>query len=270
LIRVPQDEMPDDLEAAVPSAEIDLAEESVSASSSMDEEFVVERESAKMRHWKESPYAVGLVEPTWHDERQRRNMRPTAIGCISCPEEIEPTCGCLYLSGIVCTKLGAGRVGNMAVLKETSVGDRTKIQLVVGPYWPMLLCVTYPLIFGVSAWTAVEAIPHQNIIVVFIWATLTFGLIYSLFNVGFRDPGILQRHSEAPADGWRWNDQAQTFRPRGAIYDSDCAVIIEEFDHTCPWTGTGIGKKNMLAFQAFVALVFICLIFDIMLLTNTL
>lgn len=51
-------------------------------------------------------------------------------------------------------------------------------------------------------------------------------------------------------------------------YDPDTAVIVEGFDHTCPWTGTAIGKKNMLAFQCFVTLVFVCLIFDIILLTG--
>ena len=44
-------------------------------------------------------------------------------------------------------------------------------------------------------------------------------------------------------------------------------VIIEEFDHTCPWTGTAIGKKNMGSFQWFIGMVFICLIMDIFLLT---
>jgi hypothetical protein len=38
--------------------------------------------------------------------------------------------------------------------------------------------------------------------------------------------------------------------------------------YSCPWTGTAIGSKNMLAFQCFVALVFICLMFDIILLTG--
>jgi len=47
----------------------------------------------------------------------------------------------------------------------------------------------------------------------------------------------------------------------------DCKVIIEDFDHTCPWTGTAIGKKNMGSFQCFVGLVFACLILDIFLLT---
>ena len=37
---------------------------------------------------------------------------------------------------------------------------------------------------------------------------------------------------------------------------------------SCPWTGTAIGEKNMNAFRFFVALVFVCLMFDIILLTN--
>ena len=32
----------------------------------------------------------------------------------------------------------------------------------------------------------------------------------------------------------------------------DCGVIIDDFDHTCPWTGTGIGGKNMPFFTAFL------------------
>jgi Uncharacterized protein containing DHHC-type Zn finger len=44
---------------------------------------------------------------------------------------------------------------------------------------------------------------------------------------------------------------------------------VEEFDHTCPWTGTAIGKKNMAAFQAFIFFVFSCLIMDVILLTSS-
>lgn len=36
----------------------------------------------------------------------------------------------------------------------------------------------------------------------------------------------------------------------------------------CPWTGTAIGAGNMRYFQCFVALVFLCLIVDILLLTG--
>lgn len=135
----------------------------------------------------------------------------------------------------------------------------------------MLLCVTYPLIFGVSIATLVLAIPKCNFLVTIIWAACTLGLIYALAMTAFRDPGILPKHEQAPpqnTNGWLWSDRAYSWRPRGAFYDTDTGVVVEEFDHTCPWTGTAIGKKNMFSFQWFVALVFICLVFDIFLLTG--
>ena len=30
-------------------------------------------------------------------------------------------------------------------------------------------------------------------------------------------------------------------------------ATTQEFDHTCPWTGTAIGRDNMRAFTAFVS-----------------
>lgn len=318
---------------------------------SIDEKYRTEREQAKLRHWKESEHATGLVEPTWGNELEAYRKK----GCC-CPdreamvhnmfqEEIDPGCGCIYLSALICSRIGAGRIGNMAVLKERYVmveaeddeddndedeqervdgfvddddeegltihqhnnsnnprGPTTKkstkakqlvrkreIQLVVGPFWPMLLFITYPLIFGVSAFTLYSGVPGKPLYVQIVWALLTLQLIRSLFNTGFRDPGILQRRTKPPrakdvSDNdlttrsigfrwgnengqWRWSDQAQSYRPKNSMYCPDCKVIVEEFDHTCPWTGTAIGKKNMGSFQMFVGLVFICLIMDIFLLT---
>ena len=55
-----------------------------------------------------------------------------------------------------------------------------------------------------------------------------------------------------------------------AQYDSDCGVVIEGFDHVCPWTGTGIGARNMNAFHTFVSCLCVCLIFDVLLLVGAL
>lgn len=310
----------------------------------------------KINHWRNNEYATGCVEPTWSDEVYRPTSDdndvngPNRTCCADATsEEIDPTCGCLMVSGYVCGSrcINAKRIGNMAVLlernvvlevpsnsimedrndnggegKESSIGEgeeekalvlsdmeegtttssssststiqritQRQIIYVVGPYWPMLLCVTYPLIFSVSIWTAYKAVfvPKQYPLIMLGWTILTFGLISSLFHVGFKDPGIMRRYREPPTSivsgngsggdvtvttsgrmntSWRWNDQAQTYRPRNAFYDPDCAVVVEEFDHTCPWTGTAIGKKNLKAFHSFVCLVFTCLIMDILLLTS--
>lgn len=293
-----------------------------STKASIEEQYHSEREQAKLRHWKESDFAAGLVEPTWSDELEnyRRN------GCCCCPreamgqmfhEEIDPGCGCIYLSAVVCSRLGAGRIGNMVVLKERYVmveadddcdeceeegggervdgfvdedeggsslhqrnstsnliavgGDKIlpaktrrvvrkrEIQFVLGPFWPMLLFITYPLIFGVSALTLYSGIPGKPWFVQVLWAVLTLLLIGSLFNTGFRDPGILKRYANPPpvqddsavdADNnnrirrrigfrwgneegpWRWTDQVQSYRPKNSMYCTDCKVVIEEFDHT--------------------------------------
>lgn len=40
-------------------------------------------------------------------------------------------------------------------------------------------------------------------------------------------------------------------------------VVVDEFDHTCPWTGTAIGSKNIRAFHAFIYSVYGLLICDV-------
>mmetsp|Transcript_65513 Transcript_65513/g.112619 ORF Transcript_65513/g.112619 Transcript_65513/m.112619 type:complete len:154 (-) Transcript_65513:91-552(-) len=82
--------------------------------------------------------------------------------------------------------------------------------------------------------------------------------------------GIVRRYTEEPPNttGWRWSDQAQSFRPRTSRYDRDCGLVIDEFDHTCPWTGTGIGRDNMIYFQVFTSCVCGCLIFNIILMVK--
>ena len=342
----------------------------------------LDEDDIKIRHWKNSLYAVGLVEPTWADELYRRKSKREKVN----KEELEYQddtavcdCACLYLSAIVCSALRAKRIGNMAILKdrwvdvsthksnsmnsrygpideETTVGDdechshnsdvlsgndddddddvdeleqddnepekddkilkdnatrhrkvsfksqvssskmtrrkqtpqpptiqkRHVLDLVVGPFWPMLFFVTYPLILGVSFLTAYFSvfIPGQKWFISLAWSILTFALCFSLFSVSCRDPGIMMRYHEPGSSSssssdchettpWRWNEETQSYRPRDALYDPECACVIEEYDHTCPWTGTAIGKKNMFAFQCFVSLVCICLIMDVLLLTGT-
>jgi hypothetical protein len=211
--------------------------------SSMDEVFQSEKHSRRIKRWKDSPFAVGLTEPTWMEERFRGSSVPYDES------------GCLCCSAQVCPLFGAARVGNMAVLKssmewvETVVEDeetgeqtirrvsRPKLDIVVGPYWPMLFCVTYPLIFGVSGWTFMAGIYQRNrpLPLIFVWIVFTVGLIVSLGFTAFRDPGILRRVRNPPpqhANTWRWTDQADSYRPRNAWFDQDTAVVVEGFDHT--------------------------------------
>jgi len=49
---------------------------------------------------------------------------------------------------------------------------------------------------------------------------------------------------------WAWHPKSQSFFDRGsANYCGINAVLIEEEDHFCIWTGTTIGKRNMPLFK---------------------
>mmetsp|Transcript_3869 Transcript_3869/g.9364 ORF Transcript_3869/g.9364 Transcript_3869/m.9364 type:complete len:327 (-) Transcript_3869:62-1042(-) len=258
---------------------------------SLDARFIAESQHIKTKAWQESYFARGNVHSTWeaeYVELRENGWKGTCSKMMDGRDYNSVPCGCC--SALVCPLLGAGRVGNMAVLKQsnewvseevpdlenggtkTERSTRPRLDFVVGPYWPMLCMVTYPLIFGVSLVTLVTVIPKVNPLIGLAWTICTVGLIVALAMTAFRDPGILPRYSSPPQyepeNAWRWNDRAMSYRPLGAWYDTDTAVIVEGFDHTCPWTGTAIGKKNMCAFQCFVTLIFVCLVFDIILLTG--
>ena len=215
---------------------------------SVEDRYKEERKQSRIKRWKESPFACGLTEATWEEERNHRRDHYSDL-----PRD---DTGCVCCSAMVCPLFNAGRVGNMAVLHSTTewveevtedeeTGEssskrytRPRLNIVVGPYWPMLMFVTYPLIFGTS-WFAMknlflssEAKPPLLIV---IWTTMTLTLIIALACTGCRDPGIMYRYENPPPqheNTWRWNDQAQTYRPRGAYFDSDTMVVVEEFDHT--------------------------------------
>lgn len=208
-----------------------------------------EKEKRMMKHWLDSPFAAGLTEASWMDERTRKRS-----GQLSCTDEtISPdTSGCLCCSAMICPLLGAGRVGNMAVLKSSTewveemvqdeeTGEETvrrvtqpKLDIVVGPFWPMLVFVTYPIILVVSGFAFFGPILHGRLhpMVVLAWVVCTVGIITALGFTSCRDPGILLRHKTSPGSTWRWSDHARSYRPRGSHYDTDTAVVVEGFDHT--------------------------------------
>jgi len=116
--------------------------------------------------------------------------------------------------------------------------------------------------------------------VAYVYLVCVFFVLSALFSVSCRDPGLMERvtDEEAGEGGWFWNEQVGSFRPPGALYCRECGVshalggvstlcfslkgtfllletsqvLIQGYDHLCPWTGTGIGEGNMLAFKCFV------------------
>jgi DHHC palmitoyltransferase len=217
-----------------------------------------------VRRWRESPFAVGLTRETWAEENS------------SCVDVIRH-CTPLALTGCCCPY--AGRVGNMIVLSQRmesyqdpatgSTRSRPRLLLVLGPYWMVLVFVTIPIFSLLSIYTSYSKVRNESNLIHVFWYITNAGLFFSLVMVGCSNPGILYRHT-APPPGeeaqWNWNDQALTYRPIHAKYDPECAAVIEKFDHTCPWTGTAIGKNNILWFRLFIVFVVMDLLFNAILL----
>ena len=117
-------------------------------SSSMDERYEIEAQNLKKKLWKENPFACGLTEPTWTEEYHKFKQNPMR----HCSETAERDgIPCICCSAAACSMLGAGRVGNMAILKQSTewveevddAGDgseptvrrftRPRLDIVVGP-----------------------------------------------------------------------------------------------------------------------------------------
>jgi len=124
----------------------------------------------------------------------------------------------------------------------------------VGACWPMML-LTQALIWGITlaAIFAYGAYVH--------WLLLAGGVVNMLVTVialaktSCTDPGIVERHSEPVDKTWRWSERAQTYYPpgRGITYCSESQVLVKDYDHFCPWTGTTIAGGNMKWFTIFVS-----------------
>ncbi len=159
------------------------------------------------------------------------------------------------------------RHGNMFFLLEHKDGSPI---LVAGPCWPFCAFITMPLIIVAVIVVTYFMFVHWSFPwwVALLYYPVAAFTVLSLFMVGCRDPGLVERVSDEEmgrSGEMIWNEQTGSFRPTGAMYCRECKVLIEDFDHVCPWTGTGIGKGNMMAFRFFVASINILCYFSIIL-----
>ena len=130
----------------------------------------------------------------------------------------------------------------------------------LGPYWRYLLVsfavlTTIPLVvYGVvladdGAGGAVAALRGVG-------ASLAAGSVLALLCAAGADPGIHPRHAAPPAGsvGWTWSEAAHSYRPAGVVFCSHAHVLVEGYDHFCPWCGTVIAAGNYNAFVGLTTL----------------
>jgi hypothetical protein len=124
----------------------------------------------------------------------------------------------------------------------------------IGACWPMML-LTQALIWGITLF--VVYLYGSNVH----WLFLVGGIInmlitaYALAKTSCSDPGIIKRQEEAPDSSWSWSERGQTYYPpgRGIVYCSESQVLVHDYDHFCPWTGTTIAGGNIKWFTLFVS-----------------
>ena len=90
-------------------------------------------------------------------------------------------------------------------------------------------------------------------------AVLTF---VTMGKVSTTDPGILPRRvgpQDSLPKGRRWaravhrySRHCKSYMPAGAAFDDECGVVVDGYDHTCPFIGTAVGRKNAGIFMVFV------------------
>ena len=254
---------------SIPLEEVDQSHEmNPDAAAAVEEEdepeeiaVLDEEEERKQRLWKDSVFAIGLTNPTWKDERISFRDCFNSSSASGSSTGGDNSSG-MWLSAWVFGGI-AGRVGNMIVLRQVPKAlvklegmdgptELPQLKLVLGPFWYVPLFFTIPILVGGSG--AVMYITISNIQLVFaiLWIAAVSTLLIALVLCSTTDPGILYRYNHAPDDSWVWSDQALTYRPPGAKYDSFCGVVLEKYDHVCPWTGTAIAKRNMVRYQQYI------------------
>jgi len=117
-----------------------------------------------------------------------------------------------------------------------------------------MVFVTLPAIIGLSHFVSSTLLDREIREVRLAFWTLTVWVCACLLKVGLSNPGLAPHYASPPPgeEGWPYSHQAKSYRRPKALYSRDCNAVIEGYDHTCPWTGTAIGAKNIGAFWLFV------------------
>ena len=96
-------------------------EETTTISPSINGRYHSENQQLRTQHWRESYFARGCVLSTWEAEYaqlQENGWKGECSRMMDGKDNNSVPCGCC--SAILCSALGAGRVGNIAVLKQSN------------------------------------------------------------------------------------------------------------------------------------------------------
>lgn len=154
------------------------------------------------------------------------------------------------------------RIGNIYVLAEWCRSDGKKRRICVGPYWHFLIFTLF-IIGAVTYMIYAWVIPPEDKVERIIGLALSILAILSFLCTALSDPGIYPRFSKPLLKNWTYSEFAQSYRPPGVIFCQQCQVLIEDYNHFCPWSGTVIGRGNEPYFQVFICSMVVSLVYDL-------
>jgi hypothetical protein len=164
----------------------------------LDVRYEEEAKNLKIKQWREGHFATGVMDGTW-DEAYAKYKRNPKDECFSMSDDDGTPCLCC--SAMACSAIGAGRVGNMAVLKQSTEwveeeevdenGESTarrftrpKLDVVVGPVRKRTIAVE------------TEARDSSNVFVDLWFVVLANALLCDLpFDLGSLYNHFVHRHS---------------------------------------------------------------------------
>lgn len=167
-----------------------------------------------------------------------------------------------------CGLLHVRKVGNIFILLEWPREGRA-FRLVVGPYWRMLLTTIF-VIAAVTSMVYGLVVPREYHVERFLGLSFAVLAIASLLCTAMTEPGIFPRYSVPLARDWTFSEYSRSYRPPDVVFCQHCQVLIEAYNHFCPWSGIVIGKGNEGFFHVFVAAIMIAFIYDLLIIALTL
>ena len=125
------------------------------------------------------------------------------------------------------------------------------------------LLITLIVMSTITALIYASVLPRHLTVERSVGLGLSVLALVALMCTAMSDPGIYPRHSKPLEDSWTYSEYAQSYRPAGVIYCQQCQVLIEEYNHFCPWSGIVIGKGNEPFFQVFITSTVLALLYDV-------
>ena len=158
--------------------------------------------------------------------------------------------------------LSVRKVGAMTIVYEWTDRDDAKRRLLLGPY-AHFLCLHVLLLAAIAACVYGAVVPASWVAARALGLALAVLALAALAATALADPGVFPRYFTRARPDWTYSEYAHAFRPPGTIFCQECQVLVEDYNHFCPWSGTAIGRGNERYFTAYLAAVVASLVFDL-------